>query len=67
MISKQEQRAEIDYLKSVLYVLNKEIEKKELVKDQIEGDIKVAMKYIWGIVFHYVLIYLYVSVINNVI
>ena len=27
MISKQEQRAEMDYLKSVLYVLNKEIEK----------------------------------------
>ncbi|MBP3631193.1 MAG: AAA family ATPase [Clostridia bacterium] len=47
MISKQEQRAESDYLKSVLYVLGKEIEKKESVKDQIEGDIKVAMKYIW--------------------
>ncbi len=47
MISKQEHRAEMDYLKSVLYVLNKEIEKKELAKDQIESDIKVAMKYIW--------------------
>ena len=47
MISKQEQRAEADYLKSVLYVLGKEIEKKESAKEQIEGDIKVAMKYIW--------------------
>ena len=47
MISKQEQRAESDYLKTVLYVLGKEIEKKETAKDQIENDIKVAMKYIW--------------------
>lgn len=47
MISKQEQRMEADYLKSVLYVLGKEIEKKEQSKEQIEDDIKVAMKYIW--------------------
>ena len=46
MISKQEQRMEADYLKSVLYVLGKEIEKKEQSKEQIEDDIKVAMKYI---------------------
>ncbi len=47
MISKQEQRKEIDYLKSVLYVLEKEIAKKEASKEQLEEDIKTEMKYIW--------------------
>lgn len=47
MISKAEERKEIDYLKSVLYVLEKEIEKNESNKDTLEVDIRQAMKYIW--------------------
>lgn len=47
MISKAEERKEIDYLKSVLYVLEKEIEKSESSKDTLEVDIRQAMKYIW--------------------
>ncbi len=47
MISKQEQRQEADYLKSVLYVLEKEIQKKEASKEQLQEDIQVQMKYIW--------------------
>lgn len=47
MISKAEQRQEMDYLKSVLYVLEKEIEKGESSKESLEEDIRGAMKYIW--------------------
>lgn len=47
MISKQEERQEIDYLKSVLYVLEKEIEKSEANKQVLEEQISGAMKYIW--------------------
>ena len=47
MISKVEQRKEMDYLKSVLYVLEKEIEKGETNKENLEEDIRGAMKYIW--------------------
>ncbi len=47
MISKAEERKEIDYLRSVLYVLEKEVEKLEVGKEQLEEDIQVAMRYIW--------------------
>ena len=47
MISKAEQRKEMDYLKSVLYVLEREIEKGEHSKENLEEDIRGAMKYIW--------------------
>lgn len=47
MISKAEQRKEMDYLKSVLYVLEREIEKGESSKETLEQDIRGAMKYIW--------------------
>ena len=47
MISKAEERKEIDYLKSVLYVLEKEIEKSETSKESLEVDIRSQMKYIW--------------------
>lgn len=47
MITKAEQRQEMDYLKSVLYVLEKEIEKSENSKESLEEDIRGAMKYIW--------------------
>lgn len=47
MISKAEQRKEMDYLKSVLYVLEREIEKGEASKENLEQDIRGAMKYIW--------------------
>lgn len=47
MISKAEQRKEMDYLKSVLYVLEREIEKGESSKENLEQDIRGAMKYIW--------------------
>ena len=47
MISKAEQRQEMDYLKSVLYVLEREIEKGESSKEVLEEDIRGTMKYIW--------------------
>lgn len=47
MITKAEKRKEMDYLKSVLYVLEKEIEKNETNKESLEEDIRGAMKYIW--------------------
>lgn len=47
MISKQGLRSEQDYLKSVLYVLEKEISKKEAGKAQLEEDINRTMRYIW--------------------
>ena len=47
MITKAEQRKEMDYLKSVLYVLEREIEKGENAKENLEEDIRGAMKYIW--------------------
>lgn len=47
MISKAEERKEIDYLKSVLYVLEKEIEKNESSKETLDVDIRAQMKYIW--------------------
>ena len=47
MISKADERKETDYLKSVLYVLDKEIAKLENGKEQLEGDIQTAMRYIW--------------------
>lgn len=47
MIDKQEERKEIDYLKSVLYVLEKQIEKVETGKETLEEDIQTQMRYIW--------------------
>lgn len=47
MISKAEERKEIDYLRSVLYVLEKEVSRLEEGKEQLEEDIQSAMRYIW--------------------
>lgn len=47
MITKQETRQEMDYLKSVLYVLDKEIQKIETDKSKLEENIAESMKYIW--------------------
>ena len=47
MITKAEQRKEMDYLKSVLYVLEREIAKGENAKETLEDDIRVTMKYTW--------------------
>lgn len=47
MISKAEERKELDYLRSVLYVLEKEIAKLEDGKEQLESDIQESMRYIW--------------------
>ena len=47
MISKTEERKELDYLRSVLYVLEKEIAKLEDGKEQLETDIQESMRYIW--------------------
>lgn len=47
MISKAEERKEIDYLRSVLYVLEKEVSRLEDGKEQLEEDIQSAMRYIW--------------------
>jgi len=47
VIDKAEERKEIDYLKSVLYVLEKQIEKVETGKETLEEDISAAMRYIW--------------------
>lgn len=47
MISKAEERKEIDYLRSVLYVLEKEVSRLEEGIEQLEEDIQSAMRYIW--------------------
>lgn len=49
MISKQEEKREADYLKTVLYVLEKQMDKLEADKEQLDGDIREAMKYIWEV------------------
>ena len=49
MISKQEEKREADYLKTVLYVLEKQMDKLEAGKEQLDSDIREAMKYIWEV------------------
>ena len=49
MINKTDERKEMDYLKSVLYVLEKEMDRLESGKEQLEADISSTMKYIWEV------------------
>jgi len=47
MINNQELKKEKDYLKTVLYVLEKEIQKNNSKVDELSSDIKEALKYTW--------------------
>ena len=47
MINEQELKKERDYLHAVLYILEKEIKKKEETSESLEVDMRKEMRYVW--------------------